>query len=111
MCFFGGRPVGGDVTLSLSSSSQTNRGPAVDEDRLKVTSPMVGTFYASPNPEAAPYVKVGSKVSASSVVCIIEAMKVFNEIRSEVAGTIEKILVNNQQAVEYGQPLFVVRPD
>ncbi len=93
------------------TSSQTNGAPAVDENLVKITSPMVGTFYTSPNPEAAPYVKVGSKVTANSVVCIIEAMKVFNEIQSEVAGTIEKILVDNQQAVEYGQPLFVVRPD
>ena len=98
-------------TSEALTSSQTNEAPAVDENLVKITSPMVGTFYTSPNPEAAPYIKVGSKVSANSVVCIIEAMKVFNEIRSEVAGTIEKILVDNQQAVEYGQPLFVVRPD
>ena len=76
-----------------------------------VKSPMVGTVYSSPNPEAAAYVSVGSVVSSDTVVCIIEAMKVFNEIRAEVSGTIQKILVTNEEAVEYGQPLFLVRPD
>jgi acetyl-CoA carboxylase biotin carboxyl carrier protein len=72
---------------------------------------MVGTFYEAPSPEAAVFVEVGDHVSEDTVVCIIEAMKVFNEIRAEMSGTIEKILVKNAQAVEFGQPMFVVRPD
>ena len=76
-----------------------------------INSPMVGTFYASSSPEADPYVKVGDHVTDESVVCVIEAMKVFNEIRSEMSGTIEKILVKNATPVEFGQPLFVIRPD
>ena len=76
-----------------------------------INSPMVGTFYASSSPEADPYVKVGDHVTDESTVCVIEAMKVFNEIRSEMSGTIEKILVKNATAVEFGQPLFVIRPD
>jgi acetyl-CoA carboxylase biotin carboxyl carrier protein len=77
---------------------------------IPITSPMVGTYYASPSPDAKPFLSVGAKVSADKVVCIIEAMKVFNEIKAETSGTIEKILVNNGQAVEFGQPLFLVRP-
>jgi acetyl-CoA carboxylase biotin carboxyl carrier protein len=76
-----------------------------------INSPMVGTFHASSSPEADPYVKVGDHVTDESVVCVIEAMKVFNEIRSEMSGTIEKILVKNATPVEFGQPLFVIRPD
>ena len=71
---------------------------------------MVGTFYAASEPDAPPFVDVGSEVHADSPVCVIEAMKVFNEIKAEVAGVIERILVHNQQAVEFGQPLMWVRP-
>jgi len=86
--------------------------PAAKEEKLPtINSPMVGTFYTSPSPEAAPLVKVGDHVAEDTVVCIIEAMKVFNEIRAEMGGTVEKVLVKNAQAVEFGQPLFVVRPD
>lgn len=77
---------------------------------VAVASPMVGTFYAAADPDSPPFVTVGSTVVQGTVVCIIEAMKVFNEIKSEVSGTIEKIMVDNQQAVEFGQPLFLVRP-
>jgi acetyl-CoA carboxylase biotin carboxyl carrier protein len=72
---------------------------------------MVGTFYSSSSPDTAPYVKVGDHVSEDTVVCVIEAMKVFNEIRAEMSGTVEKVLAKNAQAVEFGQPMFVVRPD
>ncbi|MCX5656525.1 MAG: acetyl-CoA carboxylase biotin carboxyl carrier protein [Planctomycetota bacterium] len=86
--------------------------PAVREEKLPtVNSPMVGTFYVASSPEAAALAKVGDHVTEETVVCIIEAMKVFNEIRAEMRGTIEKILVKNAQAVEFGQPMFVVRPD
>nr|MDH3164090.1 acetyl-CoA carboxylase biotin carboxyl carrier protein [Bacillus licheniformis] len=77
----------------------------------KITSPMVGTFYASSSPEADPYVTVGSKVTESSVVCIVEAMKLFNEIEAEVEGEIVEVLVENGQLVEYGQPLFLVKAE
>jgi acetyl-CoA carboxylase biotin carboxyl carrier protein len=69
---------------------------------------MVGTFYRAPAPEAAPYVSEGSVVDNNAVVCIIEAMKLMNEIKSDVKGVIKKILVDNAQAVEFGQPLFLV---
>ena len=73
-----------------------------------VTSPMVGTFYRSPNPGAAPFVKVGDKVEAGQTLCIIEAMKLLNEIEAETSGTIKEILVDNAQPVEFGQPLFII---
>lgn len=77
----------------------------------KITSPMVGTFYASPTPEAEAYVKAGSVVTKDSIVCIVEAMKLFNEIEAEVNGEIVEVLVKNGQLVEYGQPLFLVKPE
>ncbi|MGF9963100.1 acetyl-CoA carboxylase biotin carboxyl carrier protein [Bacillus rhizoplanae] len=84
--------------------------PAVQDENLqKITSPMVGTFYGSPSPDAPAYVNVGDRVSEGKIVCIIEAMKLFNEIEAEVNGEIVEILVNNGQLVEYGQPLFLVK--
>ncbi|ASB88499.1 acetyl-CoA carboxylase biotin carboxyl carrier protein [Bacillus sonorensis] len=77
----------------------------------QITSPMVGTFYASSSPDADPYVTEGSKVTESSVVCIVEAMKLFNEIEAEVKGEIVEVLVENGQLVEYGQPLFLVKAE
>lgn len=89
--------------------------PASSEDDTaglyKITSPMVGTFYTSPSPDADAYVKVGSVVSKDSIVCIVEAMKLFNEIEAEVDGKIVEVLVQNGQLVEYGQPLFLVQPE
>jgi len=82
-----------------------------DESLHKIVSPMVGTFYAAPSPEEADYVKVGDKVNPDSVVCIVEAMKLFNEIEAEVKGEIVEILVKNGQLVEYGQPLFLVKAE
>jgi acetyl-CoA carboxylase biotin carboxyl carrier protein len=76
----------------------------------QITSPMVGTFYASPSPDEDVYVSIGSKVTKGSVVCIVEAMKLFNEIEAEVDGEIVEILVENGQLVEFGQPLFSVKP-
>jgi acetyl-CoA carboxylase biotin carboxyl carrier protein len=77
---------------------------------IEITSPMVGTFYASPSPESAPYLQVGQQVQVGDIVCIIEAMKVMNEIKSEVSGEILEILTENGQPVEYGQPLFKLKP-
>jgi len=80
-----------------------------DADLFKITSPIVGTFYRSPSPDKDPYVKEGDKVSESTVVCIVEAMKLMNEIQAETSGEIVKIYVENGQPVEYGQPLFGIR--
>jgi acetyl-CoA carboxylase biotin carboxyl carrier protein len=77
---------------------------------LTIKSPMVGTFYRSPNPEKGPFVKIGDSVDAGTTVCIIEAMKLFNEIESDVKGKIVKVLVEDASPVEYDQPLFLVEP-
>ncbi|MCA1624427.1 MAG: acetyl-CoA carboxylase biotin carboxyl carrier protein [Acidobacteria bacterium] len=82
---------------------------ATDEDLYKITSPIVGTFYRSPSPDKEPYVKEGSNVSPDTIVCIVEAMKLMNEIEAEVSGEVVKIYVENGQPVEYGQPLFGIR--
>jgi acetyl-CoA carboxylase biotin carboxyl carrier protein len=84
---------------------------AGDETLHKIVSPMVGTFYRASSPEADPYVREGDEVHPSTVVCIVEAMKLMNEIEAEVKGTIVKILVENGQLVEYAQPLFLVKTD
>lgn len=84
--------------------------PPDDASLLDIKSPMVGTFYSAPDPESPPFVQVGSQVHPGMVVCVLEAMKVFNEIKAEIAGTIERILVKNAQPVEYGQILYQVRP-
>ena len=77
---------------------------------LEIRSPMVGTFYRSPSPDKAPYVKIGDSVQVGEVVCIIEAMKLFNEIESEISGKIAKIMVEDASPVEYDQVLFLVEP-
>ena len=84
---------------------------ADDANLHKIVSPMVGTFYSSPEPGKPAYVQAGDKVNASKVVCIVEAMKLFNEIEAEVTGEIVKVLVEDGQLVEYGQPLFLVKPE
>lgn len=86
--------------------------PAVSgKNTLDIKSPMIGTFYRSANPESPSFVSVGDKVSKGQTVCIIEAMKLFNEIESEVSGTIVKVMAENSSPVEYDQVLFVVEPD
>jgi len=77
---------------------------------ITITSPIVGTFYRSPSPDAAPFVEVGVKVKKGQVLCIVEAMKLMNEIESEADGVVVKILVENGQPVEYGEPLFLIEP-
>ena len=79
------------------------------EELFNITSPIVGTFYRSPGPDKEPYVKEGSQVTPASIVCIVEAMKLMNEIEAEVTGEVVKIFVENGQPVEYGQPLFGIR--
>jgi len=82
-----------------------------EEDLVVIKSPMVGTFYAAPTPNAEPFVDEETPIETDTVVCIIEAMKVMNEIKSEVKGTVKKVLVKNGAAVEFGQPLFMVKPE
>mgnify|MGYP001264941677 CR=1 FL=1 len=85
-------------------------GAASDAGLIAIESPMVGTFYSAANPDSPPFVTAGASVTPSSVVCLIEAMKVFNEIKAEKAGKIERVLVKSGEAVEFGQKLFLVRP-
>ncbi len=94
----------------ISSSPAAVPLPASNGE-IEVKSPMIGTFYRSPSPEAAPYIEVGAEVGIETVVCIIEAMKVMNEIKSEVKGIVTQVLVENGKPVEFGQPLFKVRPN
>lgn len=103
------------ATAPVQSTPQVAKATPVTEPAGKKTvdikSPMIGTFYRTSNPESAPFVSVGDKVSKGQTVCIIEAMKLFNEIESEVSGTIVKVMVENSSPVEYDQVLFVVEPD
>jgi acetyl-CoA carboxylase biotin carboxyl carrier protein len=83
---------------------------AAPTNEAEIKSPMIGTFYRAPSPESVSYVEVGTEVNPDTVVCIIEAMKVMNEIKAEVKGVITQVLVENAKPVEFGQPLFKVRP-
>jgi acetyl-CoA carboxylase biotin carboxyl carrier protein len=84
--------------------------PSAGVPEAEIKSPMIGTFYRSPSPESAPYVEIGTEVVPDTVVCIIEAMKVMNEIKAEAKGVITQILVENSKPVEFGQALFRIRP-
>ena len=100
-------PVAAPVAVEVPKAA-----PVADDANLhKIVSPMVGTFYSAPEPGKPAYVQAGDKVNASKVVCIVEAMKLFNEIEAEVTGEIVKVLVEDGQLVEYGQPLFLVKPE
>ena len=98
------------VVPAVAPAAAAPAAPAAESSAPRVTidSPLVGTLYRAPSPEAAPFVKVGDKVTPDTVVCIVEAMKVMNEIKAEKSGTIRDILVENGSAVEFGQPLFVI---
>jgi acetyl-CoA carboxylase biotin carboxyl carrier protein len=102
-------PAAAAATAADGSAAGTATAVA-EADLPTIASPMVGTFYAAPNPDSPPFVNVGDTVGPETVVCIVEAMKVFNEIKAECAGTIEKVMVRNGEPVEYGQPMFRVRP-
>ncbi len=107
-------PVSAPAPVAAAPAPVADVAPAtepVDEDAglFKITSPIVGTFYRSPGPDKPPYVSEGSNVSADTTVCIVEAMKLMNEIQAEVSGEIVKIYVQNGEPVEYGQPLFGVK--
>jgi acetyl-CoA carboxylase biotin carboxyl carrier protein len=84
--------------------------PSATSEELEIKSPMIGTIYRAPSPESASYVEIGTEVNPDTVVCIIEAMKVMNEIKAEAKGVITQILVENAKPVEFGQPLFKIRP-
>ncbi len=103
-------PVSPGATEPASAEAQ---GPAAqqEENLVEIKSPIVGTFYETPSPDSEPYIEVGSQVNPQTTVCIVEAMKVMNEIKAETSGTVAEILVTNGQAVEYGQVLFRVKPE
>jgi acetyl-CoA carboxylase biotin carboxyl carrier protein len=84
--------------------------PAGEAEEAFIRSPMVGTYYSAPDPESPPFIKVGDQINPDTVVCLVEAMKVFNEIKAETSGRISRVLVNNAEAVEFDQPLFAVTP-
>lgn len=105
----GHAPMGGAGAASGGASGGGGSGGDDESGLHAIVSPMVGTFYSSPDPESPAYVSVGSGVGPDSVVCIVEAMKVFSEIKAECSGTIEKVLVKAGDPVEYGQKLFLVR--
>ena len=94
---------------SQTAAAATPTAPAASNE-LEIKSPMIGTFYRSPSPESASYVEVGTEVNADTVVCIIEAMKVMNEIKAEAKGVITQVMVENAKPVEFGQALFKIRP-
>jgi acetyl-CoA carboxylase biotin carboxyl carrier protein len=102
------------TSIPVSQAIPTPPAPAAatlpSTNEVEVKSPMIGTFYRTPSPESANYVEVGMEVNPETVVCIIEAMKVMNEIKAEVKGVITQVLVENAKPVEFGQPMFKVRP-
>jgi|SRR6516162_5752273 acetyl-CoA carboxylase biotin carboxyl carrier protein len=98
------------VAIAASTVPAAAALPAPVTNEVEIKSPMIGTFYRAPSPEAAPYVEVGTEVNVETVVCIIEAMKVMNEIKAEAKGVITQVLVENAKPVEFGQPLFKIRP-
>ena len=104
-------PAAAAQQVSQEVQKQETAKPVDTTNLHKIVSPMVGTFYASPTPDTDAYVKAGSNVTKDSIVCIVEAMKLFNEIEAEVDGEIVEILVKNGQLVEYGQPLFLVKSE
>lgn len=101
-------PVQNVVAAAPAAAPAAESAPAAVQDGQAVKSPMVGTYYASPSPEAEPFIKVGDKVEVGDTLCIIEAMKLLNEIEAEHAGVVKQILVNNAEAVEFGEPLFII---
>lgn len=112
----GGAPIASyPVTTGSSDSSSGDPEKSADEPKdtsglIPIISPMVGTAYLAPNPGSPQFVKVGDSIGPETTVCLIEAMKVFSEIKAETSGTIERILVTNGQAVQYGQQMFLIRP-
>ncbi len=104
----GAAPAG---AIDPSAAGQAQEAKSQEEKAAEIKSPLVGTFYAQPSPDSEPYVELGSRVEPDTVVCIVEAMKVMNEIKAEMSGVIIDVVAANGSAVEYGQVLFKVRPD
>ena len=102
-------PPGGAACMPAASVPAL-AAPPVAPPLLEIKSPMIGTFYRAPSPDAADYVEIGTEVTPDTVVCLIEAMKVMNEIKAEVKGVVTHILIENAKPVEFGQPLFRIRP-
>jgi acetyl-CoA carboxylase biotin carboxyl carrier protein len=105
--------IGYNPTAALSAANPAAApaaAPKAPSNEIEVSSPMIGTFYRAPSPESGAYVEVGSEVEADTVVCIIEAMKVMNEIKAETKGVVTEVLVENAKPVEFGQALFKLRP-
>ncbi len=102
-------PVHAPVAAPAAAPPAASAAAAEDANTVLIKSPMVGTFYSAPDPDSSPYVKVGDPIGKETTVCIVEAMKVFNEIQAEVSGTIVAVLVENGEPVEFGQPLFRVK--
>jgi acetyl-CoA carboxylase biotin carboxyl carrier protein len=100
------------LPASTGAGSSTSTPAITDSEAgcIPIKSPMVGTFYTASSPDAKPFVSVGSQVDEDTDVCVIEAMKVFNNLKAEMRGTVQKVLVSNGQTVEFGQPLFLVKP-
>ncbi|RLL48114.1 acetyl-CoA carboxylase biotin carboxyl carrier protein [Oceanobacillus piezotolerans] len=98
-----------EVDMEKENQKTEQENTSISSYDHEIVSPMVGTFYSSPTPESDPFVSIGSNVQKDTIVCIVEAMKLFNEIEAEVSGEIVEILVDNGELVEYGQPLFRVK--
>ena len=99
------------VAINGAAAGQSQPAVAAQDKLTEIKSPIVGTLYSAPSPDSDTFVEVGSHIEEQSVICVIEAMKVMNEIRAETSGTIVEVLVKDGQAVEYGQVLFKVKPD
>lgn len=108
VCVPAAAPVQIEQTAPAAAPAQQNEPEKAAENGKTIDSPMVGVFYSAPSPDSDPYVSVGSTVNKGDVLCLIEAMKLMNEVTAESSGTIKKICVENGQVVEYGQPLFVI---
>jgi acetyl-CoA carboxylase biotin carboxyl carrier protein len=104
-------PVAVSIAPPTATAPKAEKPVAAGAKTLDIKSPMIGTFYRTANPDSPPFISVGDKVTKGQTVCIIEAMKLFNEIESEVSGTVVKAMVENSSPVEYDQVLFVVEPD
>jgi acetyl-CoA carboxylase biotin carboxyl carrier protein len=103
-------PASAQPAIAAPAPAIASTPPPIATGEVDIKSPMIGTFYRAPSPEAGNYIEVGASVTSETVVCIIEAMKVMNEIKAEVKGVVTQVLVENAKPVEFGQPLFKVRP-
>jgi acetyl-CoA carboxylase biotin carboxyl carrier protein len=101
---------GAQLLPAMPTVVQATQVAAPVSNEVEIKSPMIGTFYRAPSPESAAYIEVGSEVNPETVVCIIEAMKVMNEIKAEAKGVVTQVMVENAKPVEFGQPLFKIRP-